>query len=110
MSQGTLVIPFDPPQTQVAQEFAFVVADDAGPSAPLKLSCVAETAAGALAAANLDLLAADLVEEGRFGTMAALRGGRFEAVPLADAVENTVLTSRHARSSDDLSCKSPWAT
>ena len=32
------------------------------------------------------LLAADMAHDGRFGMMAAYRGGRFEAVPLAEAV------------------------
>ena len=37
-------------------------------------------------ATRYGLLAADMVEEGKFGMMAALRGGRFEPVPLGDAV------------------------
>ncbi|MBZ5638192.1 MAG: 6-phosphofructokinase [Acidobacteriia bacterium] len=37
-------------------------------------------------ATRYGVLAADMVDEGKFGMMAALRGGRFEPVPLADAV------------------------
>jgi 6-phosphofructokinase 1 len=37
-------------------------------------------------ATRYGLLAADMVSEGRFGMMAALRNGRFEPVPLRDAV------------------------
>ena len=44
------------------------------------------TAYDRMLASRYGLLAADLVEEGKFGMMAALRGGRFEPVPLADAV------------------------
>jgi 6-phosphofructokinase 1 len=44
------------------------------------------TAYDRVLATRYGLLAADMVEEGKFGMMAALRGGRFEPVPLADAV------------------------
>jgi phosphofructokinase-like protein len=44
------------------------------------------TAYDRVLATRYGLLAADMVEEGRFGMMAALRGGRFEPVPLRDAV------------------------
>lgn len=44
------------------------------------------TAFDRMLATRYGLLAADMVHEGRFGMMAALRGGRFEPVPLADAV------------------------
>ncbi len=44
------------------------------------------TAYDRVLATRYGLLAADLVEEGKFGMMAALRGGRFEPVPLEDAV------------------------
>ena len=44
------------------------------------------TAYDRVLASRYGLLAADLVEEGKFGMMAALRGGKFEPVPLADAV------------------------
>ncbi len=37
-------------------------------------------------ATRYGLLAADMVEEGKFGMMAALRGGRFEPTPLGEAV------------------------
>ncbi len=44
------------------------------------------TAYDRMLATRYGLLAADMVHEGRFGMMAALRGGRFEPVPLRDAV------------------------
>lgn len=40
-------------------------------------------------ATRFGLRAAELVLEGRFGTMAALRGGNIDAVPLADAVASS---------------------
>jgi 6-phosphofructokinase 1 len=44
------------------------------------------TARDRVLATRFGLKAADLVEEGRFGTMTALRGDAVVAVPLADAV------------------------
>jgi ATP-dependent phosphofructokinase / diphosphate-dependent phosphofructokinase len=44
------------------------------------------TAFDRMLATRYGLLAADMVHEGRFGMMAAYRGGRFDPVPLAEAV------------------------
>ncbi len=44
------------------------------------------TAYDRVLATRYGLLAADMVHEGKYGMMAALRGGRFEPVPIRDAV------------------------
>jgi|GEM_PF-4910609 len=60
VSEGTLVVPFDPPQTDVIQQFTFRVASNASPYALLHLSCIAETVAGTFGITDLDLQAADV--------------------------------------------------
>jgi hypothetical protein len=61
VSEGTLVVPVVPPQTSITQQFTFRVSPTAGPYAPYKLSCVAETASGTLGSYDLDLQAEDIV-------------------------------------------------
>ena len=60
-SEGTLVVPFDPPQTNVTQQFNFQVSPDAAPYAPYNISCIAESINGVLGTVKLDLQAADIV-------------------------------------------------
>jgi len=71
VSQGTLVIPFDTPQTSVTEQFTFQVAADAGQYQPYRLSCIAQTASGSIGFANLDLQAADVVPATVAGTSIA---------------------------------------
>ena len=59
--EGALVVPFDPPLTDITRQFTFRVASDAVPYAPYRLSCIAETVAGTFGISTLDLQVADLL-------------------------------------------------
>ena len=53
------------------------------------------TAFDRVLASRYGILAADMVHEGRFGMMAALRNGRFEPVPLLEAVAELKTVEPH---------------
>ncbi|HZV80812.1 MAG TPA: Ig-like domain-containing protein, partial [Geobacteraceae bacterium] len=61
VSEGSLVVPTEPPQPDVTRQFTFRVSVEADPYEPYRLTCIAETVNGTLGSFELNLQVADII-------------------------------------------------
>ena len=94
VSEGVLVVVFEPPLTDITRQFTFRVASDAVPYAPYRLSCIAETVAGTFGTSTLDLQVADLLPATVTGaSIANNAGGVIATQPITVTFNETMQAS-----------------